>query len=646
MINKVKSDSSFSEVEKSIFITLKSFFINRSLALVESEISSVFDVLKTHKIVETNPQAGYYYINFELDEVNKIVLYFAESILGRKMPSDDIWKVENFAQDFFTELKKPRQRTIWYGAGFERKFKTYMFKKYHSFLSEDFTFLNDVMGYERTVENDDQDKEKLKRDLLNIVPTLSLSSNEFQQIVETIASCEHGDHETIEILKRIAFLQKEAGEHILSNYLSKGKELKEKGFISALLRGLCVHDFHQVIDKIIELSNDENFGDECFRSLGWLKYSTHGDIQYVFDSIENLPISNIVSKYRLMIFCRLLSEERITEHQKRTIFTRTSELFRTTDKEGIQQAIFYLEPIKGFEKERYELLVILLSQDIRIDYRRYFSEFTNPRYLFEAIKQHYSRLGASANVRPFAEALSHMEQKNSVKFKEVLTELLSHKLAVFRKAASDIILSPSYTTYEVSLLDLNEGQQQIVVDTLLSFPIFFERILPVVLPLSSSKYLSVVEMLYDYCAALVVSYEDKLIEILERELDLTKEVNTEFFQGIETIWKEYKSLLQKKRTVKELDPFLNQNSLLNKYLRIEREVQVERMKSVNENSFFASVAKNVNIIRGCSFKSELNPKITKLNKFSAEHLMDRQYYVNHDQYNQMFWFHNFGKNYE
>lgn len=197
----------------------------------------------------------------------------------------------------------------------------------------------------------------------------------------------------------------------------------------------------------------------------------------------------------------------------------------------------------------------------------------------------------------------------------------------------EIIMTGSFGALPIDLLKLKTKQQQAkAIEAITLFPHTFDRLLPLVLPLRQSPHPEVVKFLQIKLSELIYdAYHKSLLDDIENLLNDSKD-DKSFIKPLKVTLKHYETIVSKKKSINDLNPYENERDLMDLYYSLEHENRAKMMQDMNENpkGFLAAVGKSTIIVRGNSWKQELEDKVMPLGKVESSFILDARLFKNPD----------------
>lgn len=595
---------------------------------------SEFKELTSNGMLITNDSIGYYYLPFNTSTANAALLDYAINLLKKPLPTNP-YDGMLFIQEFFDEISKPNTNRHWYTMEVERNFRNFVLMEFEEYFIVNVHEISTIYDQEHIQFSGSG---YLKLYLEDVLPYFKLPIGHFFEIASNMLSREGHEYKGPEFIGKVATISHKNAIDLL-NY-AKLRRTPGEPLVFNIIIALSKFDLERAFEESLVLLSDPENEVEGLNCLGWLDYKNIDQINHSFNIVVEHKTEN--ERFYLLlprVYRNFIENEKCIDQLKTKILTKFWDLIEYPSDKVLEQVIYWLSSIKGFEDEKMKFLFAFLNKGAYVDVWDYFRHFSKPSYLFEFIKHIYATLGLKANIHPFEAALSTFERNSPKEFEEGLSELLSNEYGIIRKSGVDLLTSKRIGVYNVNLLNLSEKRQIIVTDTLLSIPYHIEKTFPIALQLRNSSYETVRVNLLNHCMHLIFAYEEIVVEILSACLNMDVDNDKDLFDKIEKNWIEYKKIIEQKKDLLEFNPFINQRAYCELYYRTEHEVQAEQMEHVHKNSQMISlgIARQINVLRGSAFTTEGNSSsISKLGKIETRMYMDKRYFINPDAYEWAF----------
>lgn len=411
----------------------------------------------------------------------------------------------------------------------------------------------------------------------------------------------------------------------------KSEQPNDTFFIASLLIGLQNNGFDGVFEKAFELQ--KNHPQQGYHVLNSLKDLSDEQNNSIFQLAHNDNLPESVGN-KTQVICGLIDNPKVNEELRGDCFNLITTYLQQENKEVVK-IVFHriIYNLKSFEAKKYKLLHIYLenTQDISV-IESFFYNYENPEYLFHLMKMFYKAGWQRGSINRFESSIFHFWNNNTQETEKHILELFRPE-DKFGMLPVEIIMTGSFGALPIDLLKLETKQQQAkAIEAITLFPHTFDRLLPIVLPLRQSTYPEVVKFLQIKLSELIYdAYHKSLLDDIENLLDESKE-DKGFLRPLKEAYKNYKSIVSKKKSINDLNPYENERDLMDLYYSLEHENRAKMMQDINENpkGILAAVGKSKIIVRGNSWKQELEDKVMPLGKVESSFILDARLFKNPD----------------
>jgi|GEM_PF-2443390 len=554
----------------------------------------------------------------------------AEEMMTVPLPTEPVAALA-FANQFALLIRQPNPRTHWY-QGLELRFETYVLLWLHEIHGLDVSaFFQSV-----TTEMKDENLDLRSVDMLYqyAFPYLGDDNTRQFEIIESLARAEETKHIALEAVRSLGNVNpaKAVG---LYEYAKQHGGSAYEGLYTHLYKGLYPTYGDRILDEVIELHETNPL--ESIRAINWLDYNKKGHIRTIFAFTEENKQADIEYLRALPpLYTRLIENPHTPEEIRMQCFERIAELTEQEDQSLRHDLVWRTGMIKGRDSDKMKLFPKFLAWGSPGFISDYFSHFDSPASLFEILRDAYLAYGMTVNLKIFDRAISGQYMLNREQFDIELLKFLSDDLAIIRFAGVTIMMSRYGGSYEVDFLKLGEEGQLRIIRSLLPTPTSIEELMPMLMKLRNSPHDSVRKEFKSGLIGLIAAYDHHLIDMAKEDLDENKAEDKALLESLNDAYAGYKKNIDARLLVKELDPEENELPYFELFYQLEQEKQAEMMEHINRQSFFGQFAKNIHIIRGSAFNSEVNTTITPLAEVGTSRLMDRRHSINPEAYEWIF----------
>lgn len=611
----------------------------KHLSFSKQKFQKEYQTLQTHDLV-SRESSDSFQLDYKMLPVCYVLSEIAEETLQKKIPDDPINALK-FANVFCEEIRKPNVRTWWY-SDLEIQLESYLLVYLNQLNGVDVTAF--IMSITEEMRDQIPDVRGTDLSYKHAFAYLNDNINQLFNAVTFLLSNDRSKHAGWDSLQNIGLINPGKGLQ-LYEYSKENGAININGFLPNLLIGLYRSNAIYCLNEAIAFF-DEN-PNQSLLAISWFDYSDSAQITTAFDFITKQHITDTEYMRNSPIFyTRIIENQNTPEGIKQKCFKIIEELTKQEDEILRSNLVWRTSMIKGYDKEKYELLPNFMAWGRAHFLKDYFDHFDSPAYLFELIRQSYLYHGINTDFLLFKEALHGQYLLHQAEFEKQLLQLLADDIAIIRFAGIQILTSRYNGVYNANFLDLDEQHQIRVIETLLPLPVNIEDLLPLTLQLRSSPFENVREKLKAELTELIRAYDHKIIELTSNYLDQNNENDKSLLESLNEAYVIYHHEQEEKNKINEFNPLQNELEYVELFFRLEQEKQAEMMEKAQSQTFIAQIAKNISVIRGGGFKSELNPEISIMGKFSSSRLLDQRYSINPDAYEWNFKMHALTKNYK
>ncbi len=613
-------------IETKINSLLDLFFKRDNIQFDKKEIDGFNELLSNGIIKKHKKNTEIFTLNSYSKEFNTYLLKFIERKTKKELPKN-VSEAFKYIEDFKDDLRKKHKINITNAYDIIVKgFKIFILQKFkNENIIEPVDFLFEL---EKT-ENRNHYLYNYESIFFMFLHYSDYTTDEIAEICIKSWNNKLIESSIISFLRDYANTSIDRANKLLNDLNEKDIQIR---MISHILIGLYNAGDNNALEKAIKLK-DSNLLD-CFFILGRLNYSSEKEIEKIFKLIEPLNFANkeIASEQSYLIF-QIINNSKATKDLKKKGFGFLVSLLEKATPEIIEN-VFHgvINYLKNYEAEKYDLLSIYLSKTKNFGViKNFFFNFKNPKYLFDLLIHSFS---ANPNYRfpieIFESGIHHAWQNNKEETEKLILSLFNQHPA-FSILAVKIILVARRDIYKIDLLKLENKNAQInAIKGFCKSPVFFDRLLPVLLSLRNSIFKEVKDFLRQELAHKVFnSYHETIYELIVRNIGNSKK-DKQFILPIKKALDAYFELKKLKESIKDIDPIENERDLMELYYRLDREEQAKMMNKINEGEgTFMQFVKNTVIVRGNAWKIG-SREISPLGNFESKMLVDGSSYLNPD----------------
>lgn len=601
------------------FQTRKSQYLKKELPQHEALIKQ--GVLY---VVESNTEV----LEIEGNSISlqKIVLEVAEDKLKKKLPLG-ISEAFKFIDEFDKELKKEYdcERVI-------NSFSTIIrgFRGYSLYVLRKQGL--DIKSFLLSISEDNRESHlySLESSFFNFLPFFDYSEKEVFEILIELWDNDTKRHDVITGLRKLPSKSIEKSKALLGYAYKNNVPLH---FISELLIGLYNAGETSSIEEIVELKDKDIIA--CLGVLGRIKYKSEQDVEKAFSQIGELEFENIeVANQQSYLIRNIIECEHATETIRKNAFKLYVTFLKNGTEEVINRVFQDIYFVKGYEAEKYNLLHLYLSKTGNFEViKRFFGYFNNPAYIFDIMMRLFNTTpNYRFSMSLFENGIRHGWNTNQAETEKQILNLFKQHPA-FGILGVKTIFTAYLGIFQVDLLKLDKAEYQInAIDSICKHPHSFDKLLPLIMPLRNSKLKGVREHLQNSLAYLVFkSYHSTLYNQIKGDLGKSKK-DKQFIEPIKKALDDYNKLKELKGSINDLNPYENEQDLMDLYYRLEHEQNAKVMDEAKHGKgTFMEMAKNVIIVRGNSWMIR-EGEVSPLGKVESSMLIDGNSYLNPDLY--------------
>jgi hypothetical protein len=240
----------------------------------------------------------------------------------------------------------------------------------------------------------------------------------------------------------------------------------------------------------------------------------------------------------------------------------------------------------------------------------------------------YVKRGFSIDTNLFERGINSLWRKNRDRTEELILNLLSQSNLMVRYSGVKLICM-AHDNLNIDLLKIKESKcQRLSIRALLNYPHSIEKLLPIVIRLKESVFPEVIEELQESLNFFITeAYGKGIYDLIINLLDAKKDAK--LLKSFTKTLSLYSENIERKNLVKDLNPYYNENDLMNYYYGLENESMYKLTKEVSEKSSFSAFVTTRNIVRGNSWRfgeREASP----LSNYSFSLILDKRMILNSD----------------
>lgn len=557
-----------------------------------------------------------YEINAYSDFFNEKLLAYSEKILSEKLPSN-LTEAFQFVDDFFNKINIYNGNYLWSGA-------REIVQGLLSFVLKNFLGggLN-IHEMFSILEKEEERKPQLIDFRLSYFFAISkfASLDDLKKCIIQIANSSKS-YEAESFVADLPRVNPDLAKKLYYSVLEEDIDMKQY-FISKILYGFINIDvafaFEESKKMLTRLPSTALF------MFGRIPFSSEDDIVEVDKIINNIKITeDQIAEYSYYL-CKVIMNKCTSQPIKNNYFEKLSSLIRSSENNYIN-AVFHniTFHLKDNDEEKYKLLHQYLSRTQNFEViQNFFYNFSEPKYLFHLLLMTFSATGWRSAIELFESGL-----RNFWNIKQEETESCIFDLFSNRKHSLlgvQVIMSGYSEPYNIDLKKSSGLQQLNAIDACCKHPIFFERLLPLILQLRKSKSNKIKDRLISQLSILIKeAYGKALYELIESKITKSR-ADKRFLEKIHIALDEYIRDKAERESINEFNPYLNEDELMNLYYGLQKESQSKASQNARKNSIFSELASTKIIVRGNSWKIG-DKEVSPLGKVSISAMIDKRAY--------------------
>lgn len=616
-------------VKKQILKLIEYYLLNNRSEFKKTDFLYANQLLKLNVLEDLNERKTHVEINLRSFLLGEVLLEVVESKLKRKLPNDVLAAfqfIDEYHHGIRVELGQPNNilafNTI------KHCIKPYiliLLKEKHSVDLESFLKkLTLVSSQER-----DSSLNQFEKFFLWALPFLKMEVEKVFELILFLDKNIHGHH-IISFCRDLGKTNPTLANE-LYNYGIDNDILKFGSLAPNILIGLYNNKGKATFDKAIKLIGISEL--HGYWAISRFDIQTKKELSVILSLLKNLRIDDEKTVFE-QSYCisRIINNPLISEKQLKDCWKSIADFLRCKNEKIIASTIEDIISIKGFENEKYEMLIIYLheTQNFRI-LDSFFSDFDDPIYLFHLISITIAPNRRRGDIKPFELSVRHFWGKNQNETEKLILTLFTGEMK-HAFLAIDILMCGYYNPLPINLLKLKKESHQITaIESICNYPISFDKLVPILLKLVNSRFKFVVKSLQENLIKLIFkAYGKRTLEFIKNNHEVVKK--TEFLAPIIKGLEEYEEVIKQKKSINDINPYENERSLVNLYYKLEAEENSKAMEKAYKNDPFTALSKNVAIVRGNGWKLDGKDEVSGFNKFESVLTVDMRMYKNPDWY--------------
>lgn len=625
--NPLKEINEFKSKNKKLFKVLKSFLLKvideKKLTFDESFIGLDAKELIRHNYILEHAGHNVYKINYELLEVQSILLDIAEELLEKELPSDIEGSLK-FNKEFLNKIREPKLNHIWYGR-LDKGIRTYIFIKLRFEYNLDFIELLKTIAPQNDRPTEIISLEMYFKDAL---PHLKYSPKELHEIIRLLKKDkDNGWHGMIgEIIGKIVKIDTKLAE----GYYQIVKSNKEYNILQSILPKLYIINRQYYLNESISLLKvaEKN----ALLVLSFIPYSYSKEITKVFKLISTYKFIDIkIDSILITFYTRLIEKKKTSNSIKSKCFKYLKDKLLSKEDNLKIATLWEVRFIEDNDEELFNLINILNDGVIDQKFNSPISDilygFSDPKYVFDFLIAYAKNNHMYLQKNVYESVIHKLQNENRIQLDKQLINLLIHDDGKVRfigkRILAHLTIVSNYVGFEYNILKLSIINQYKLWVSIFQEFLEPKHTIPLILPLLKSKHDFIRDSLYYKLEEQLLDYSISLIEELRFRLNNQIDSEKRILKKLETKYLELKEYWDNKTRIKELNPYYTQS----KIQRIFAEEMYEKTSSEIENSssedFLRSMFKNTILAKGGGWKQE-NGSITKLSEFQTSFQLPRR----------------------
>ncbi len=563
-----------------------------------------------------------YEINIWSDDFNENLLVFAEELLGTSLPLniDDAFK---FLEDFFKNIHLYNGNYLWSGArNMVLGLSSYVLQLLDNEGTDIRTFFESYLDVEKPSH--------LMHFELALLYAVAKKENidELMDLITSILVISPNNYEVDEFLRNIGSLNKNLSQELYHHCLGQDQSVQDY-FLSKILFGLKDNAQIFILNELKKLKKN-NYHLLLFM-LGRMTYKSSEEIYEADKLLNKIVITSRNSIDYCYYLCKLIGNSFIQKKLRNEYLQKLDSIIEETDK-SLLSAIFHsiTYSLEADDESKYALLHKYLNRtnDLSV-IASFFYQIHDPKYLFHIISLLYQETGWRLPMNLVEDPLRHFWGTERIRTEELILNLFSKKSTSL--LAVQIIFAGYLEPFPVNIKKGSTIQQMNAIDSMCAFPIFFEKLLPFLLPLRSSRIISIRDSLADKLSSLIIeAYGKALYDLIMPILKKNKK-DLELRARLDQALLEYQQDMKEKESINEFNPNRNEKDLMNLYYRLKNENHSKMSKNARSKTSLASIVTQTIIVRGNSWKIN-DDEVRPLGKISVEAMVDRRAFIDPDYF--------------
>lgn len=466
------------------------------------------------------------------------------------------------------------------------------------------------------------------------IPELPVTAAQAYQVFRLCYHKNDGSHSAIS--KTIESFSFDHGHDLLQ--IAIADKDRPSGLMANILVGYYLKDDKEVWLQLNQLRADGH-DREVVVAITHLPLKTTAELKTAIDFLENITHTQETRSQLVFAYTTLISSQAADEGTISLCLAKLYALAESADGNVGRNISFRLVDLPIPEKIKCDII-------LKFDYQRediapsvfHLLQSINPALWFPVLRQICLVRKMKFDPREIAHALKANYQKFPEVFSDQLAKMMTDNAGLVRYGACKILQEVNEDdqfVFRTDLLSINEQNQLIFVDTLLTDFLHPAKVIRFLLTFRNSSHRSVLQSMINNCALLIEDYMGEAIAAFRNNLDKNVETDAQVLKVVEKYYGDLSKIIDTKLGILELSPVHSQATMYNYFIKMAHDrmrVQLNIDRSSDKNSIFSMIGK-VMIARGRYWKLEGKDKPTPLSTISKAITFPRTYFLNPDDYN-------------
>ncbi|MGD2091795.1 MAG: hypothetical protein PVH61_36815 [Candidatus Aminicenantes bacterium] len=421
------------------------------------------------------------------------------------------------------------------------------------------------------------------------------------------------------------------------------KTLQKNDFLVSALKGLFDADSEKAFDFTKKIIYEGNFQKNAVLAFGEMNYK---DIKYMNAALELLGsikskdeniLWALATTYGKLIYNPIIERKGAIDH----CFKKLKDLIQF-DIPGVHFAILsgLNDPERGekFKEKKFEIIMKFCK--INSEYKGItelisyiLADIKSPKMVLEFFKKWALNHEFETDNKLFEYPLMESYKFNHEEFISHLVGLLNHNKGMVRYSANNylhmfFITDENRKIWESHLLDLQENEQLKIIKSVLNESMEPIQRLRLVLILKNNHNERIYHSLFQHLIWLTHDYGEEITDELKSNLNQEDEWENGLFNNFMEFRDKNVEKFNKKLSINEFDPNINQAKMIKKYNELSGKAQsIELQKTVDKKSLISQLTTRIRIGRGSKFGIEGQGNFSDFKHFQKKFLFPRTYFI-------------------